>query len=71
MPFVLTAYPHVWTWSFNYKGGMTMSLTANELFRQYMAMSYEDRQQFLTMFRSTYETNKMLEKLKHEEESND
>ena len=50
---------------------MTMSLTANELFRQYMAMSYEDRQQFLTMFRSAYETNKMLEKLKHEEESND
>lgn len=50
---------------------MTMSLTANQLFRQYMAMSYEDRQQFITMFKQTYDTNKMLEQLKREDETND
>lgn len=36
-----------------------MSLTANELFRQYMAMSYEDRQQFLTMFKQLYDAQKL------------
>lgn len=48
-----------------------MNLTANQLFRQYMSMSYEDRQQFIAMFKQTYDTNKMLEQLKREEETND
>ena len=48
-----------------------MSLTANELFRQYMAMSYENRQQFIGMFKQTYDTNKMLEQIKREDETND
>jgi hypothetical protein len=50
---------------------MTMSLTANQLFRQYMSMSYADRQQFIAMFKQTYDTNKMLEQIKREDESND
>ena len=48
-----------------------MSLTANELFRQYMAMSYDNRQQFIGMFKQTYDTNKMLEQIKREDETND
>lgn len=48
-----------------------MSLTANELFRQYMAMSYENRQNFIAMFKKTYDTNKMLEQIKREDETND
>jgi hypothetical protein len=44
-----------------------MSLTASELFRQYMAMSYENRQQFVSMFKSTYEANQLLEKVRQEE----
>ena len=48
-----------------------MSLTANQLFRQYMSMSYADRQQFIAMFKQTYDTNKMLEQIKREDESND
>jgi hypothetical protein len=38
---------------------MTMSLTANQLFRQYMSMSYEDRQQFLTMFKQLYDAGQL------------
>ena len=48
-----------------------MSLTANQLFRQFMSMSYEDRQQFIAMFKATYDTNKMLEQIKREDEAND
>jgi glutamate/tyrosine decarboxylase-like PLP-dependent enzyme len=48
-----------------------MSLTANQLFRQYMSMSYEERQQFILMFKKTYDTNKMLEQIKREDEAND
>lgn len=36
-----------------------MNLTANQLFRQYMAMSYEDRQQFLTIFKQLYDADQL------------
>jgi hypothetical protein len=36
-----------------------------------MAMSYEDRQQFLLMFKQTYDTSQILGQLKREEELND
>jgi len=36
-----------------------MSLTANQLFKQYMSMSYEDRQQFLTIFKQLYDAQQL------------
>ena len=46
-------------------------MTANELFRQYMGMTHEERERFVTIFKSTYETNQLIEQIKREEESND
>ena len=36
-----------------------MSLTANQLFKQYMSMSYEDRQQFLSIFKQLYDADQL------------
>ena len=36
-----------------------MSLTANQLFKQYMSMSYEDRQQFLEIFKQLYDAQQL------------
>ena len=46
-------------------------MIANELFKQYMAMTHEEREKFILMFRSTYETHRMLEQIKREDELND
>lgn len=46
-------------------------MIANELFKQYMGMTHEEREKFLLMFRSIYETHALIEQLKREDEIND
>jgi hypothetical protein len=41
---------------------MTMSLTANQLFKQYMSMDYEEREKFLTTFKQLYDAHLLASK---------
>jgi hypothetical protein len=41
---------------------MTMSLTANQLFKQYMSMDYEEREKFLTTFKQLYDASLLASK---------
>jgi hypothetical protein len=39
-----------------------MSLTANELLKQYMAMTFEEREQFLLVFKQLYDSRMLASK---------
>jgi hypothetical protein len=41
---------------------MTMSLTANQLFKQYMSMDYEEREKFLATFKQLYDSSVLASK---------
>ena len=37
-------------------------MTANELFKQYMGMTFEEREQFLSIFKQLYDANALASK---------
>ena len=39
-----------------------MSLTANQLFKQYMSMDYEEREKFLATFKQLYDSSLLASK---------
>jgi hypothetical protein len=60
--FVLPAYVRVLTWFTSSKVTKGKSLTANELFKEYLKMSHEDRKQFMTMFRTLFDYHEIAQK---------
>jgi hypothetical protein len=60
--FVLPAYVRVLTWFTSWKATKEKSLTANELFKEYLKMSHEDRKQFMAMFRTLFDYQQIADK---------